>query len=75
MCQSEYEGGPSRSTALAEGVNVHWLEARRGAYETFEWTNLLDGQTYTVRLADDILAQSARWRVQFEFTIDLIEVL
>src|SRR5690554_4600324 len=38
---------------------------RRGAFEAFKWTNPIDEQTYTVRFADDTLAQSARWKVQF----------
>lgn len=48
---------------------------RRGAYEAFEWTNPVDNQTYTVRFADDTLAQSVRWNVQSEFTLDLVEVI
>lgn len=48
---------------------------RRGAFEAFEWTNPVDGKTYIVRFAEDVLSQSARWRVQYEFTLELVEVM
>lgn len=49
--------------------------ARRGAYETFLWTNPIDGVQYTVRFLEDNLSRTDLYHLVYEFGLKFIEVV
>jgi len=49
--------------------------ARKGSFESFLWTNPLDGRTYTVRFEQDNLTRTVLWRAVYETGLSLIEVV
>lgn len=80
--QRRSKGTPRRSWNLRYRKNASdasdlwsFYVARRGAYESFEWLNPVDGQTYKVRFARDQLTREVLWRLAFNFGVELIEVI
>lgn len=49
--------------------------ARKGAFESFQWVNPVDTQTYKVRFAEDNLSRQAFWKLCFEYGITFVEVV
>ncbi len=49
--------------------------ARKGAFEAFTWKSPLDGLTYNVRFADDILSKQTFWKIISSYGIRLKEVI
>ncbi len=64
----------SRLKVEADQVWAFYI-ARKGAYEAFEWTCPLDGETYTVRFLEDNLTRTSLWDAVYEYGLKIIEVV